>query len=343
MTDDAGLAAGATATAPTAPTPAKPKKPARRRKLSTGEGRLATYLIAPTLVMMAVVIGYPIIAAAVTSLKGDKSLLPNGLFSQGGNFIGFGHYTDWLLQRCAGSSCPSGLIGGQMYDAVFFTVFYTFVSVVVEIVLGMMMAIVMNKAFRGRALLRASVLVPWAIPTAVTAKLWYFMFAYDGIVNHVLGTHILWTDGKWPSISAIIIADVWKTTPFMALLILAGLQVIPADLYESAKMDGATGWQAFRRITLPLVRPALMVAVLFRILDALRVYDLPAILTHGGGGNGHATTSLSMLVIKEIQQGGYGSASALSTLVFLFIFLVAFVFVRILGVHAVQTQQRKVA
>ena len=158
---------------------------------------------------------------------------------------------------------------------------------------------VMAEPFKGRGLLRASVLVPWSIPTAVTAKLWYFIFAFDGIANALLGTEILWTGSEWPARFAVIIADVWKTTPFIALLILAGLQMIPEDVYEAAKMDGATEWQRFTQITLPLVKPALLVAVLFRVLDVLRIFDLPYILT-GGANN---TTTLSILVVNQIRQG----------------------------------------
>jgi trehalose/maltose transport system permease protein len=198
----------------------------------------------------------------------------------------------------------------------------------------MWMALVMSRAFRGRGLLRASVLVPWAIPTAVTAKLWFFIFAYFGIANSLLHTHILWTGSQWPARFAVVVADVWKTTPFIALLILAGLQIIPADVYEAAKVDGATAWQRFTRITLPLVRPALLVAILFRTLDVLRIFDLPYILT--GGANG--TTTLSILVVNQIRQG-FNSAAALSTITFLFIFLVAFLFVKFLGANVVQTQQ----
>jgi len=193
----------------------------------------------------------------------------------------------------------------------------------------------MARTFRGRGLLRASVLVPWAIPTAVTAKLWFFIFAFEGIANTIFGTTILWTGSETPARWAIIIADVWKTTPFMALLILAGLQIIPEDIYEAAKVDGVTAWQRLTQITLPLVKPALMVAILFRTLDALRMYDLPAIMT-GGANN---TTTLSILVVKQIR-AGFNSASALSTITFIIIFLVAFIFVRFLGVHAVETTTR---
>jgi len=200
-----------------------------------------------------------------------------------------------------------------------------------ETVLGFWMALIMARTFRGRSLVRAAVLVPWAIPTAVTAKLWLFIFAFEGIANKLFSTTILWTGSEWPAKWAVIIADVWKTTPFMALLILAGLQMIPAEVYEAAKVDGASTWQRFRMITLPLVKPALMVAVLFRTLDALRMFDLPYILT-GGANN---TTTLSILVINQIRQG-FNAAAALSTITFIIIFLVAFIFVRFLGANVVE-------
>ncbi len=318
-----------------------PRRGARARR---GEGRLAFYLVAPTIVLLGVVIGYPVVRAIWMSFQRDPGLdKATGFFVQGG-FAGVDNYKHWLLQQCGSTACPPGTLGSQFWDSVTVTLFFTVATVAIEVTLGMAMALVMNRAFKGRGLLRASVLVPWAIPTAVTAKLWYFMFAYDGVVNHVFGTHILWTGGAWASRFAIIIADVWKTTPFIALLILAGLQIIPDELHEAAKVDGASAWQRFTRITLPLVKPALMVAVLFRVLDVLRIYDLPAILTGGGGGTGHATTTLSILVVDQIRQG-FNAASALSTLTFIIIFLVAFIFVKFLGANVVQTQeaQRKAA
>jgi multiple sugar transport system permease protein len=194
---------------------------------------------------------------------------------------------------------------------------------------------IMNRDFKGRGLVRAAILVPWAIPTAVTAKLWFFIFAYDGIANKLLGVvginPQLWTSDPMAAKFAIIIADVWKTTPFMALLILAGLQLVPGDVYEAAQIDGASKVQTFLRITLPLVKTPLMVAVLFRTLDVLRIYDLPAILTQGAGG----TTSLSMLVINQKKEGFHG-ASALSTIVFLIIALTAFLFIRFGGADVIQ-------
>src|SRR5699024_2758904 len=166
-------------------------------------------------------------------------------------------------------------------------------------------------------------------------------FAPDGIANQIIGRPIAWTTDPWASRFAVIIADVWKTTPFMALLILAGLQMIPNELYEAARVDGASAWQRFTRITLPLVKPALMVAVLFRTMDALRLYDLPAILTGDSGAT--PTTTMSILVTADMRQGDFHSASALSTLVFIIIFVVAFILVKFLGANAVRTQddQRK--
>jgi multiple sugar transport system permease protein len=323
MTVQAGIA-----TSEAAHAAAQAGPPRKRRRLEADHNRRALLLLGPTIALLAVVILYPVIRGVIMSLQADSGLDPStGLFVSGG-FAGIDNYTHWLLQRCGSSSCPPGTLGSQFYSALFVTIFFTVVSVAIEVVLGMWFAVIMNRTFRGRGLLRASVLVPWAIPTAVTAKLWFFILSFAGIANSVLHTQILWTGSTWPARFAIIIADAWKTTPFMALLILAGLQVIPAEVYEAARVDGATAWQRFRLITLPLVKPALVVAVLFRTLDVLRIYDLPAILTQGANG----TTTLSILVVNQIRQG-FNSAAALSTITFLLIFLVAFIFVRFLGAN----------
>jgi multiple sugar transport system permease protein len=311
-----------------------PGRESADRKQAT-QGRWAYTLLAPSLILLAIVIIYPVINAIVMSFQKDSGLDPaTGFFSEGGP-AGFDNYIHWLLQQCSAPgggtvACPPGTLGAQLWDSMGTTFFFTIVTVAFETVLGFWMAIIMARAFRGRSLIRAAVLVPWAIPTAVTAKLWFFIFAFEGIANKLFGTQILWTGSEWPAKWAIIIADVWKTTPFMALLILAGLQLIPDEVYEAAKVDGASTWQRFRLITLPLVKPALMVAILFRVLDALRMYDLPAIMTQGANG----TTTLSILVVQQIRQG-FNTAAALSTITFLVIFLVAFIFVRFLGANAV--------
>ncbi|MET7771278.1 sugar ABC transporter permease [Nocardia sp. NPDC005366] len=298
----------------------------------------AWLLVAPVLIALVVVIGYPVARALWMSFQKDQGLDPaTGMFVEGGG-AGFSNYTHWLLQQCQASgetvSCPTGTLGSQFWMAIGVTLFFTVATVALEAGIGLGMAMVMGKTFRGRALLRAAVLIPWAIPTAVTARLWEFMFQYDGVVNRVLGTHILWTSDEWPSRFAVIVADVWKTTPFMALLLLAGLQVIPADVYEAAKVDGASAWQRFTQITLPLLKPALLVAVLFRTMDALRMYDLPAIMTLGNP----STRTVSILVVDQVRQGP-NSAAALSTLTFLLIFAIAFVLVKVLGANAVRTQE----
>jgi ABC-type sugar transport system permease subunit len=327
--------------------PAQSQAPRNKRKrksmFNVSEGGGAPLLVGPTLFLLAVVIGYPVIKAVFMSFQKDPGLdKATGQFVSGG-FAGFSNYTHWLFERCAQvgggtGPCPAGTLGSEFWTAMGVTVFFTVVSVSVEVVLGMWFALIMNRTFRGRGLVRAAILVPWAIPTAVTAKLFFFIFAFQGIANKLLHAHILWTGDAWPARFAVIIADVWKTTPFMALLILAGLQVIPADVYEAARVDGATKIQQFMQITLPLVKPALMVAVLFRTLDVLRIFDLPYILTGGGGGKGDATTTLSILVIQQIRQG-FNSAAALSTITFIFIFAVAFIFVRFLGANVVETQE----
>ncbi|MFZ2526671.1 MAG: sugar ABC transporter permease [Rhodococcus sp. (in: high G+C Gram-positive bacteria)] len=297
--------------------------------------------VAPSLVVLSVIILYPLGRAVWMSLHGDaKKLDPEtGRFVTGG-FVGIENYVRWITQSCGTATgtipCPPGTLGSQFWQSIGNTFFFTVVTVSLETVIGFAMAIVMAKSFRGRSLLRASVLIPWAIPTAVTAKLWFFIFANDGIANKMLGTDILWTADPWPARFAIIVADVWKTAPFMALLILAGLQMIPADVYEAAKVDGANAWQRFKMITLPLVKPALMVAILFRTMDALRMYDLPAIMM----GSNPATSTISVLVVEQMRQGA-NSASALSTITFLMIFAVAFVLVRFLGANAVQTQEKQ--
>jgi multiple sugar transport system permease protein len=318
------------------PSGMEPRK-RRRGGLNAEHGRWAVYLIGPTIVLLAIVIGYPVVSAVIQSFQLDAGLdKATGLFVAGG-FAGVTNYVHWLGQRCGEVTCPPGSLGSQFWVAFGNTFFFTVVTVVLETVIGLWMAIIMNRDFKGRALVRAAILVPWAIPTAVTAKLWYFIFDANGVLNHVIGHQVLWFSDEWASRFAIVIADTWKTTPFMALLILAGLQLIPDEVYEASKMDGASTMQRFLLITLPLVRPALMVAVLFRVLDALRIYDLIAIMTGGGGGSGNATVSLSVLVVDQIRQG-FNAASALSTITFVIVFLVAFVFVRFLGANVVQTQ-----
>lgn len=318
----------------------QPPPEPKRNRIKTGEGRLAFWLVAPTVLLLGLIVGYPIVKAIYQSFLSDPGLdKSTGFFSNGTHWIGLTNYKHWLLEQCptggGTAKCPTGTLGSQFWGSIFVTVFFTVVTVAIETTVGMVFALVMHRAFRGRALMRAAILIPWAIPTVVTAKLWLVVFDPQGILNKLLGTHYQWTSAMWPARFAIIIADVWKTTPFIALLILAGLQGISADIYESARVDGANAWQRFTKITLPLVKPALAVAVIFRTLDVLRMYDLVYILT-GGANN---TTTISVLVVRQLSSG-LNSASALSTITFLFIFAIAFAMVRLFNANIIGAQAR---
>jgi multiple sugar transport system permease protein len=268
------------------------------------EARLAFWLLIPTGIVLAVIIAYPVVRAIWLSLYSDARFgTPE--------FVGLGNY----LRAITGTG------SGVFWQAFWFTTLLTLVTMTYELVVGFGMALIMNRAFKGRGLVRASVLVPWAIPTAVAAKLWEWNFQPDGVVNQVFGTNIIWTAGHWSSFWAIVVADVWKTAPFIALLVLAGLQIIPSEVYEAAKVDGATALQSFRRITLPLVKSAVVVAVLFRMLDVLRIFDLPFILTNGA----NQTETLSTISYKESIQNLHPSfGSTISTITFAYIIVAAF-------------------
>jgi ABC-type sugar transport system permease subunit len=309
---------------------AGPGRPAGRRRRAgrtrspvQEESRLALRLLLPTVLVLLAVVGYPILRALYLSFFSDARFGTS-------EFIGFGNYQRALL----------GTDAADFWAAWRFTTLVTAVTVTLELLIGLAMALIMHRAFRGRGLVRASVLVPWAIPTAITALLWQWMFdANSGVVNALTGADVVWTGSRWPSFFAIVIADVWKTAPFVGLLLLAGLQIIPNELHEAARVDGATAGQRFWRITLPLLRPAILVAVLFRMLDALRIFDLVQIMT--GGANDTAT--LSLLGYQEaIDKVRIHYGSALSVLTFLYIMVCAFAFVKLLGASVVRTQAREV-
>ena len=186
------------------PGPTKDLKKGGRVRTASSEGRWASMLIAPSLILLTIVIVYPVINAVIMSFQKDSGLdNATGLFVAGG-FAGFANYTHWILQQCTAPgggtvSCPPGTLGSQFWSSFGTTFFFTVVTVVLETVIGFGMAVIMARAFRGRGLLRASVLVPWAIPTAVTAKLWFFIFAFEGIANKLFGTTILWTGSEGPA------------------------------------------------------------------------------------------------------------------------------------------------
>ena len=221
----------------------------------------------------------------------------------------------------------------QWWRSVKNTMAFTVVTVTIETVLGMMIALVLNRQFRGRGLVRAAVLIPWAIPTIVSAKMWSWMLNDQfGIVNHMLMSlgvidhPLAWTANPDLLMTSVVIVDVWKTTPFMALLILAALQMLPKECYEAAEVDGVHPVKVFWKVTLPLIRPALMVAVIFRALDALRAFDVIYVLT----GNSERSMTMSIYArqqLVEFQEVGYGSAA--STLLFAIIALLTVLYVSV--------------
>jgi trehalose/maltose transport system permease protein len=271
-------------------------------------------MVAPSMVLIAIVAAWPIIYAIWLSLH-EYSVRVAGLSRWAGP-AGLRNYS-------------SALGDSEWWAALSHTLIFTVASVSLETVIGLGMALAMHAAFRGQGLLRTVVLVPWAVLTVVTAVMWRTMFVSPyGFVNTILGTQTVWLGSEPQALIIIIIADVWKTAPFMALLILAGLQVIPGEIYEAAKVDGATAWQRFTKITLPLLKPAILVALIFRTLDALRIFDLPYVLTQGQNG----TSTLSTIAQEKFALNRiYGLGSAMAVLTFIIVMLVSFSYIRFVG------------
>jgi multiple sugar transport system permease protein len=288
--------------------------PQRRRSRGLSEKRLAFFMVSPSMLLIALVAAYPIVYAIWLSLH-EYSVRVAGLSRWAGP-LGLRNYEEAL-------SNP------DFWDAMVTTLVFTASSVFLELVIGLAMALAMHAAFRGQGLLRTVVLVPWAVLTVVTAIMWRTIFeSPQGFVNQILGGDTVWLGQEPHALIVIIIADVWKTAPFMALLILAGLQVIPGDIYEAAKVDGATAWQRFLKITLPLLTPAILVALIFRTLDALRIFDLPYVLTKGAQG----TTTLSLIAQQTFAENRiYGLGAAYSILTFITVMIVSFTYIRLVG------------
>ena len=274
--------------------------------------RLAWYLITPAVFVVFLVIGYPLIQVLVYSFMKYKL---DGVTPP--SFAGFDNYAFIFSDS-------------DFWHAVWITLIFTFFSVTIESVLGLTVALVANSKFKGRTFLRVAILIPWAIPTVVSSQIWRWMFNdIYGVVNvilanlHIIPQKLAWLATPATALPVIIAVDVWKTTPFMSLLLLAGLQLIPSDLYEAASIDGATGIRKFLSVTLPLVTPTLLVALIFRTLDALRVFDIFYIMV-GGQGNMATVAVYNQQQLIAFLDAGVGSATSVVILIFIMIFVVLY-------------------
>ena len=275
------------------------------------ERRLGWMLCAPAALIMLAVAAYPVGYSVYLSLQRYDLRFPDQA-----KFIGLENYGAVL-------SSP------YWWNALANTVFITVCSVALELVIGMALAIVMYRTVVGRGIVRTAVLVPYGVVTVVAARSWQFAFSPDiGYLSKLLGNSAPLTH-HWSALFIIVLAEVWKTTPFMALLLMAGLALVPEDLDKAAKVDGASAWQRFTKVTLPLMKPTILVALLFRAVDAFRVFDNIFILTSGG----HNTGSVSILGYDNLFTSlNLGIGSAISVLIFFCVAIIAFIFVKGFGV-----------
>ena len=287
---------------------------ARRRE------RLGWMLTAPTIILICIVALYPVVRTFLLSFTNARLSTTRAV-----SFVGISNYTDLLTDR-------------TFLRATWNTTVFTVFSVFFETVLGLIIALTIHSNFKGRGVVRTAMLIPWAIPTVVSAQMWAWMYNdVFGVINDLLVTRLGWLDTKvawvanpYLALPSLIVIDVWKTTPFMALLLLAGLQVIPGDIYEAAHVDGATRWQQFWAMTLPLLRPALVVALIFRTLDAFRVFDLPFVIK----GTAPETITLSILARQTmIDLARLGQGAAMAVVIFVFLMIIVTIYVRLVRVE----------
>jgi trehalose/maltose transport system permease protein len=281
--------------------------------LESNRARTAWLLLTPTIIVVLLVAVYPLLRTIYFSLTDA-----NTLSLEDTKFVGLKNYLDLFNNP-------------DWWTSVRNTVAFSVSSVVIELVLGLLIALIINSQFRGRGLIRTAILIPWAIPTVVSSQMWAWMYNdVIGVLNDILqklnliSEPIGWLGNTATALPAIVAVDVWKTTPFMALLLLAGLQTIPGDIYEAAKVDGANAVRQFFSITLPLIVPSMLVALIFRTLDALRVFDIVYVM------KGSDVTTISMSVYNRQQlidfnQLGYGSAVSIAIFLIIGIFTVIYI------------------
>jgi len=287
--------------------------------------RSAWMFLIPMIVVLAAVAGWPLLR---TIYFGFTNTSLSDFENQ--QWVGFDNYLS-VLTLPSGKQIYDGLLADPVWwAAVWNTIRFTVISVLFETVFGLVVALVLNANFKGRGLVRAAILIPWAIPTIVSAKMWAWMLNDQfGIINdillrlHLISEKIAWTADPNTAMVAVLMVDIWKTTPFMALLILAGLQMVPNDIYEAARIDGVNPIKVFWKVTLPLIRPALMVAVIFRALDAFRIFDLIYVLTP----NNTQTKSMSVYAkenLFDFDKFALGSAASTALFVILATFTILY-------------------
>jgi trehalose/maltose transport system permease protein len=292
---------------------AGPKKKVVLSEGKKAERKLGWLLCAPAAIIMLAVTAWPIIYSVYLSLQRYDLKFPDRQ-----EFIGLDNYVTVL-------SSP------YWWNAVWVTVVMTVVSVIIELVLGMALALIMHRTLVGRGIVRTSTLIPYGIVTVVAAFSWRYAWTPGtGYLSELLGSEPVLTE-KIPALAVVILAEVWKTTPFMALLLMAGLALVPDDLLKAAALDGASGWQRFTKVILPLMKPAILVALLFRTLDAFRIFDNLFVLTGGSQG----TSSVSMLTYNNLIKGlNLGIGSTMSVLIFIAVAIIAFIFIKLFGTAA---------
>lgn len=275
--------------------------------------RVAYLFLIPAMVLFLLFVAYPVLNTLKTSLYS----LRIQTLSQGGKFVGFQNFIKLAQDK-------------TMLTSLVFTVGFTVVSVILETVLGMACALIMNRTFKGQGFVRAMILIPWCIPTIVSGLMWSYMFSESyGVINQALKaiglSPVMWVTGAKGAFSSMIIADVWKTSPYMSLLLLSGLKTVPGDIYEAASIDGAGKIQQFFFITLPVIKPVVLVSVMFRTIQSFRIYDLVKVLTDGGPNN--VTQSLTMYTMKQyFTFGDLGYGAALAVLTFAVSLMIAMFF-----------------
>ncbi len=268
----------------------------------SGETKTAYLFNAPLIITAVIFVLIPVIGTIVTSLMRDVTFLPE-------KFLVFENYQRLFSDR-------------HFFESLQFTLLFVVVSVSFELIFGLAFALLLNETLPFRGFLRVVILIPWVIPIAISARIWELIYNFNyGIFNYIIlqlnisDQPVSWLGSSIGAFAAVVVSDVWKTTPFMAIILLTGLSAINRDLYKQARIDGTNFLQRFFKITLPLLKPVLVVALLFRSIDAIRIFDLIYVLT--GGGPGGSTSSLSIYAFNYYVSGDFGYGSAVSVIVFL--------------------------